>query len=265
MYNPDEFMLCCEGCDQWFHGKCLGLKEGMIADEQVWVCSDNCFEDLPVSQRKKDVVVGVPKRKYKKREPKEKAAKGETSEKGIKKSRGKKAEDASKEQDVEPSEDEDVEEIEWSEDYLPHFQSVCEKAPGLVDAALLGRTIMHQVSSPVCGWFPATIKKQVGKGKKSSGKFLVSYKRKTTKGLLSGEHETVLDISEYGNKGGMGKWVLLTDRVMMTLDPGHLYCKKSCCLGRDNGKVICVYSLPVFTHDVYTKVSVRTCPLRSRA
>ena len=252
-YNADEFMLCCEACDEWFHGKCLGLKEGTIADEQVWVCSDNCFEDLPISQRKKDVVVGVPKRKYKKREPKEKSPKGAASDKGNKKKRGKKTEALSKDQDIEASEDKELEELEWSEDYMPHFQSVCEQAPSLVDAALLGRTIMHQVSSPVCGWFPATIKKQIGTGKKSSGKFLVSYKRKATKGLLQGDHETVLDIFEYGNTGGKSKWVLLTDRVMPASDPGQLYCKKSCRLGRDNGKVICVRVLCPISCSACTK------------
>ena len=71
-YRSAEFMLRCEACDEWFHGKCLGVKEGVIDDEQVWVCSDSCFEQLPLRQRKRDVVVGRPKQKYKKRETKEK-------------------------------------------------------------------------------------------------------------------------------------------------------------------------------------------------
>jgi len=48
------------------------VKEGVIDDEQVWVCSESCFEQLPLRQRKSDVVVNRSKQKYKKRETKEK-------------------------------------------------------------------------------------------------------------------------------------------------------------------------------------------------
>jgi hypothetical protein len=65
-------MLRCEACDERFHGKCRGVKEGVIDDEQVWVYSESCFAQLPLRQRKRDVVVNRPKQKYKKRETKEK-------------------------------------------------------------------------------------------------------------------------------------------------------------------------------------------------
>ena len=67
-----EFMLRCEACDERFDGKCRGVKEGIIDDEQVWVYSESCFAQLPLRQRKRDVVVSRPKQKYKKRETKEK-------------------------------------------------------------------------------------------------------------------------------------------------------------------------------------------------
>jgi len=67
-----EFMLRCEVCDERFHSKCRGVKEGVIDDEQVWVCSESCFTQVPLRQRKRDVVVNGPKQKYKKRETKEK-------------------------------------------------------------------------------------------------------------------------------------------------------------------------------------------------
>jgi len=76
-----EFILRCEACDERFHGKCRGVKEGVIDDEQVWVCSDSCFEQLQHRQRKKDVVVGRPKQKYKKRETKEKTLHDDASKK----------------------------------------------------------------------------------------------------------------------------------------------------------------------------------------
>jgi len=76
-----EFMLRCEACDERFHGKCRGVKEGVIDDEQVWVCSESCFEQLPLRQCKRDVVVNRPKQKHKKRETKEKTLHDDASNK----------------------------------------------------------------------------------------------------------------------------------------------------------------------------------------
>jgi hypothetical protein len=236
-YRASQFMLCCESCDVWFHGKCLSYKEGDIAEEQVWVCCDNCYEDLPINKSKRDVIVGAKKRQYKKREPKEKTDKGDKAEAGEKKKRNKKA------KEVHDTEDEEEEEemVPWSEDYMPHFQCIVEHAPKTVDSSLVGRTIMYQLTT-YGGWFPAKVKKMVSasKGKGNQGKsasFLLSYTRKATKGVLQSEHDTPLDISEYG-KQGKGKWVLLQDRPMPAAEPGKLYCKKSCKHGRENGKDI---------------------------
>ena len=237
-YRPDQFMLCCEACDVWFHGKCLGLKEGTIADEQVWVCSQDCFDDLPLLQRKKDVVIRAPKRKdfgvprgpYKKRGNVE----GDQAEKSSK-SRAKKTEKPVEENET------NSQQVPWSEEYLPHFQSVCDQAPDVIDFSLVGRTIMYQLDYPVQGWFPAKIKHKFDK-KKNKSKFLLSYLRTASKGLMQGERETVLDLANYGNQG-MGKfWVLLqykhdANRLgqrMPPADKDHLYCKKSCKMGREN-------------------------------
>ena len=227
------FMLCCEACDGWFHGKCLGIKEGTIAEDQVWVCSQTCLEDLPLAQRKKDIVVGTPKRAYKKRQLKEKVQDGDKKKGRVAKPH---------EQVNEEEEEEEEEEVEWTEDYKPRFQTACEQPPKAVDRSLVGRTIMCPFSSPHSGWFPAKVKKQVMKrnGKKqqesshTSGMFVLTYTRKATKGLLDGEYETRLDLSEYG-KGIKGRWVLLEERVVPVPEPGALYCKKSCTYGRQNG------------------------------
>ena len=239
-YRADEHMLCCESCDVWFHGKCLGYTEGDIGDEQVWVCSENCFDDLPISQRKRDVVIGGRKRQYKKREPKQGIDKPKKSEKKVTVKQGKeidtikegKETDTSKE--VETEDEEEVV-VPWSEDFMPHFQSVVEEAPNVLDTWLVGRTIMYQLSTPA-GWFPAKIKKKITavKSKSKTCKFLLSYTHKATKGLMKGEFETLLDISEYG-KEGRGKWVLLHERQMPSAEPKKLYCKKSCRHGRHNG------------------------------
>jgi hypothetical protein len=234
------FMLCCEGCDEWFHGKCLGLKEGTINQDQSWVCSQGCLEDLPLALRTMDVVVGVPKRKYKKREPKDKRP-----DDANKASR--KAKHADKMQDraqEEEEEEEEEEEVEWTEDHVPRFQTICEEAPAAVDGSLVGRTVMCPLTSPHSGWFPAKVKKQVKrKGKKDSARkephdqaaeFVLGYTRKATKGLIEGDYETLLDLSEYGT-GRKGRWVLLQERIVTPLEGDGLYCKRSCTLGRHNG------------------------------
>ena len=251
-YRSDEFMLRCEACDEWFHGKCLGVKEGVIDDEQVWVCSESCFEQLPLRQRKRDVVVGRPKQKYKKRETKEKTLHDDASKKKRssyntkakqqlqltgKMDRREEGEEEEEEEGEMEEEMEEPEPVEFSDEYMPRYQGVCSQAPKDVDASLLGQTIMYQLTSP-SGWFPAKCKKLVstGKGKTNSKKstFLLTYTHKTTQGLVQGERETVLDMAEYGTQG-KAKWVLLAERQPSAAEPDKEYCKKSCKHGRDNG------------------------------
>jgi len=252
-YRADEHMLCCESCDVWFHGKCLRYTEGDIANEQVWVCSENCFENLSSSNHvslsisQRDIVVGKNKtgtfkRHIKKCELKQGVdvtVKPKKIEKKERVNQGKEM-DTSKEVETEDEENKGEDElaVPWSEDLRPHFQSVVEEAPSALDTWLVGRTIMYRLSRPA-GWFPAKIKKRitaVKESKSKTGTFLLSYMQKATKGLMKGEHETLLDISEYG-KEGRGKWVLLHERQMPSAEPENLYCTKSC-KQRDNGNAL---------------------------
>jgi hypothetical protein len=235
-YQPDEFMLCCEGCDEWFHGRCLGLKEGTIADEQVWVCSQDCFDDLPLALRKKEVVVRAPKRQHKKHElksetkgKKEKTEKGEDQATAVKGPRGRPRKATGQPSEVE----EEMLGAEWSEEYMPRFQSLREQPPVAIDDRLVGRMIMQKLATPE-GWFPAKIK-HIYQGKKKA-KCILSYSRKLTNGLMQGEREAVLDLTEYGKEGKGKSWLLLEEISIPPAKPEALYCKKSCKLGRENGE-----------------------------
>jgi hypothetical protein len=130
-YRADEHMLCCESCDVWFHGKCLGYTEGDIANEQVWVCCENCFENLPISQR--DIIVGKNKtgtfkRQIKKCELKQSVDKPKKIEKKQRVNQGKEM-DRSKDEE---NKGEEEMAVPWSEDLRPnkaHFQSVPSAEP----------------------------------------------------------------------------------------------------------------------------------------
>lgn len=46
------FMLCCDGCDRWFHGTCVNITEKEAADIDPWfcsVCSEAAKEEALVS------------------------------------------------------------------------------------------------------------------------------------------------------------------------------------------------------------------------
>ena len=57
--DADRFMVECEGCKRWFHGKCMRVSEQDVASEDVlWVCSADCEDDLPVGTRTgKEIIV----------------------------------------------------------------------------------------------------------------------------------------------------------------------------------------------------------------
>ena len=47
--EKNQFMVECEGCKQWFHGKCVQAYQSDVSgDDVIWLCSADCEEDIPV-------------------------------------------------------------------------------------------------------------------------------------------------------------------------------------------------------------------------
>ena len=40
--QPDDnrFMVCCDGCEDWFHPPCIGLTEKFVKDIEHFLCSE---------------------------------------------------------------------------------------------------------------------------------------------------------------------------------------------------------------------------------
>ena len=49
-------MICCEACEIWFHGACVGVEEDDVDDKTTWVCSQKCKDDLPRNFRSEALV-----------------------------------------------------------------------------------------------------------------------------------------------------------------------------------------------------------------
>lgn len=39
-YSETEFMICCDGCENWFHGRCVGVTESMAQSIDTYYCPD---------------------------------------------------------------------------------------------------------------------------------------------------------------------------------------------------------------------------------
>lgn len=37
-YSETEFMICCDGCENWFHGRCVGVTESMASSIDTYYC-----------------------------------------------------------------------------------------------------------------------------------------------------------------------------------------------------------------------------------
>lgn len=37
-YDEDKFYIGCDECRKWYHGECVGVKEGDIPEDEMWVC-----------------------------------------------------------------------------------------------------------------------------------------------------------------------------------------------------------------------------------
>ena len=57
----EDFMIECSSCKQWFHGECVEVIEDTVPAEAAWVCCLECEEDLPISARKEEVIIGSTK------------------------------------------------------------------------------------------------------------------------------------------------------------------------------------------------------------
>jgi hypothetical protein len=49
--SQDHFMIFCEACNVWFHGKCVGVEDGDVHEDALWVCCQKCKYDLPRNLR----------------------------------------------------------------------------------------------------------------------------------------------------------------------------------------------------------------------
>jgi len=65
-YNPDEMMIGCNSCSEWYHPPCVGMGPAEVEAAQAtsWACP-SCVEAgrLPVDDDEVDGIVGSPKAK----------------------------------------------------------------------------------------------------------------------------------------------------------------------------------------------------------
>ena len=48
--DETKFMVACDGCDQWFHGECVGLRETQLCRSRQWFCR-NCRRERKAAER----------------------------------------------------------------------------------------------------------------------------------------------------------------------------------------------------------------------
>jgi hypothetical protein len=49
-------MIFCEACKVWFHGKCVGVEDGDVHEDALWVCCQKCKYDLPRNLRSEALI-----------------------------------------------------------------------------------------------------------------------------------------------------------------------------------------------------------------
>ena len=57
-WNGQVFNIQCAVCKIWFHGDCAGVKKGHVGRKDIWVCSQDCEDDLPLCGRVQTVICG---------------------------------------------------------------------------------------------------------------------------------------------------------------------------------------------------------------
>eukprot|EP00960_Hanusia_phi_P002406 69729-Hanusia_phi.AAC.4 len=208
-WDSRSFMLCCDTCNVWFHGDCIGVKAGNITEEDNWVCSADCADDLPLKDRRGNVIIGshVPRRR--------KAANA------VKKS----SENKSKEQRSKS----------MKKDGCPIARGLKALPEECLDLGkLVGRDMMY-FWDDLSKWFQCRIKDVPHIGTGESVVAIAAFRSKDTKGCLSGEKELVLKKDEYGNSSNK-KWFLLANKSNKDESSGvstnEIHCKKSCKVGR---------------------------------
>jgi chromatin remodeling complex protein RSC6 len=58
-WNGQIYNIQCSVCKQWFHGECVGVKKGHVGKKDIWVCSVECEDDLPLCGRISTVICGA--------------------------------------------------------------------------------------------------------------------------------------------------------------------------------------------------------------